>query len=168
MVHSVDDVILKPDFVQLMKKNKVVLCSTLIVHGGYVNTFGQNLKFSSYELNTAEPQQLGTLLDVKHLSDTLLVNGYKVQGNSKQMLANLKASESISMANLKRLSDAGVTIATGTDAENIGTLHVSLLSSRIKGHESKRDESLANSCGIDDKWCENFRKRNRICKCQGG
>jgi len=125
LVHSVDDEILKPDFVQLMKKNKVVLCPTLIVHGGYVKTFGQNLNFSSYELKTAEPQQLGTLLDVKHLSDTLLVDGYKAQGNSKQMSAGLKVSDSISMANLKLLSDAGVIIATGTDAGNIGTLHVS-------------------------------------------
>ncbi len=132
LVHSVDDEILKPDFVQLMKKNKVVLCPTLIVYGGYVNTFGQNLNFSSQELNTAEPDQLGTLLDLKHLSDTLLVNGYKAQGNSKQMLASLKIADSISMANLKILSDAGVTIATGTDAGNIGTLHVSSYQAELK------------------------------------
>jgi imidazolonepropionase-like amidohydrolase len=132
LVHSVDDEILKPDFVQLMKKNKVVLCPTLIVHGGYVKTFGQNLNFSSYELNTAEPDQLGTLLDVKHLSDTLLVNGYKAQSNSKQMLARLQASDSISRANLKILSDAGVTLATGTDAGNIGTLHVSSYQAELK------------------------------------
>lgn len=132
LVHSVDDEILKPDFVQLMKKNRVVLCPTLIVHGGYVNTFGQNLNFSSYELKTAEPQQLGTLLDVKHLSDTKLVNAYKAQGNSKQMLTGLKVSDSISMVNLKLLSDAGVTIATGTDAGNIGTLHVSSYQAELK------------------------------------
>ena len=115
-----------------MKKNKVVLCPTLIVPGGYTKTFGQNLKFSSYELNTAEPQQLGTLLDLKHLSDTLLVNGYKVQSNSKQMLGSLKVSDSISRANLKLLSDAGVTIATGTDAGNIGTLHVASYQAELK------------------------------------
>ena len=125
LVHSVDDEILQPDFVQLMKKNKVVLCPTLIVHGGYIKTFGQNLKFSTYELETAEPQQLGTLLDLKHLSDNTMVKNYKAQGNSEQMLSNLKASDSISRTNLKLLSDAGVTIATGTDAGNIGTLHVS-------------------------------------------
>ena len=132
LVHSVDDEILKPDFVQLMKKNKVVICPTLIVHGGYVKTFGQTLDFSNYELNTSEPQQLGTLLDLKHLSDTALVNGYKAQGNSEQMLTGLKVTDSISRANLKLLSDAGVTIATGTDAGNIGTLHVSSYLAELK------------------------------------
>lgn len=125
LVHSVDDEVLKSDFIQLMKNNKVVLCPTLIVHGGYIKTFGQNLRFSTYELETAEPQQLGTLLDLKHLSHSALVNTYKVQGNSQQMLASLKVADSISRTNLKLLSDAGVTIATGTDAGNIGTLHVS-------------------------------------------
>ena len=48
LVHSVDDEILKDDFVKLIKKNKTVLCPTLIVSGGYLNTFGQNLKMSDY------------------------------------------------------------------------------------------------------------------------
>lgn len=136
LVHSVDDEVLKPDFVQLMKKNRVVLCPTLIVSGGYTNTFGQNLNFSNYELNTAEPQQLGTLLDLKHLSNTKLVNAYKAQGNSEKMLTGLKVADSISRANLKLLSDAGVTIATGTDAGNIGTLHVSSYLAELKAMQA--------------------------------
>jgi imidazolonepropionase-like amidohydrolase len=132
LVHSVDDEILKPDFVQLMKKNKVVLCPTLIVSGGYVNTFGQHLNFSSYELKTADPYQLGTLSDLKHISDTLLVNRYKGMGNSTQMIERLKTANSNSMANLKLLSDAGVTIATGTDAGNLGTLHASSYQAELK------------------------------------
>ncbi len=125
LVHSVDDEIVKPDFVQLLKKNKTVLCPTLIVHGGYMNTFGQNLNFSTYELKTADPYQLGSLLDVKHLPDTLLINKYKNRANSKESIAKLKTTDSICSANLKILSEAGVLIATGTDAGNIGTLHAS-------------------------------------------
>jgi len=132
LVHSVDDEILKPDFVQLIKKNKVVFCPTLVVHGGYVNTFGHNLNFSSYELKTADSYQLGTLLDLKHLSDTLLVNRYKGMGNSTQMVGRLKTADSISAANLKMLSDTGVTIVTGTDAGNLGTLHVSSYQVELK------------------------------------
>lgn len=125
LVHSVDDEVLKPEFVQLMKKNETVFCPTLIVHDGYVKTFGQNINPSNYELLKADPYQLGSLLDLKHLPDTLRINMYKQRANSPQSIASLKAADSISMANLKILSDAGVLIATGTDAGNIGTLHAS-------------------------------------------
>jgi imidazolonepropionase-like amidohydrolase len=132
LVHSVDDEILKPDFVQLMKKNKVVLCPTLVVHSGYDNTFGQRLNFSAYELKTADSDQLGTLLDLQHISDTLLVNKYKRRSNSKQTMEGLKTADFNSMANLKLLSDAGVTIVTGTDAGNLGTLHASSYQAELK------------------------------------
>lgn len=123
LVHSVDDEILKDDFIQLLKKNKVILCPTLKVSNGYANTLGQKLKISTHELKTADPFQLGSLLDLKHLSDTTLVNKYKMQRNSEEGVATTNKRNTVSMENLKRLSDAGVLIATGTDAGNIGTLH---------------------------------------------
>jgi len=125
LVHSIDDEVIKDDFVQLLKKNKTILCPTLIVHDGYGNTFGQKNNFSNHELLKADPIQLGTLLDLKHLSDTLLVNKYKNRSNSKDNVAKANEINSISLENLKKLSDAGVLIATGTDAGNIGTLHAS-------------------------------------------
>jgi len=125
LVHSVDDEILKSDFVQLLLKNKTMLCPTLIVHAGYIKTFGQNINPSNYELLKADPYQLGSLLDLKHLPDTLRINMYKERANSLQSIASLKTADSICMANLKILSDAGVLITTGTDAGNIGTMHAS-------------------------------------------
>jgi len=121
LVHFIDDEILKDDFVQLMKKNKTVLIPTLIVPSGYNNTFAQNLSFSEHELQHADPYQLGSLLDLKHLADTTLVNNYK-NGTLAQHARN-KKSDFISMANIKILADAGVLLATGTDAGNIGTMH---------------------------------------------
>lgn len=125
LVHSVEDEILKKDFVQLLKKQKTILCPTLIVHHGYSNTFGQKIKMSNYELQKADAIQLGTLLDLKHLSNTLLIDNYKNYENAPKTISNLKRTDSISRVNLKILSDAGVLIATGTDAGNIGTLHAS-------------------------------------------
>ncbi|MBI4945923.1 MAG: amidohydrolase family protein [Bacteroidetes bacterium] len=125
LVHSVDDEIIKDDFVQLLKKNKTILCPTLIVHDGYAQTFGQKSEMSNYELRNANPYQLSSLLDLKHLSDTSLVRKYKNRSNSEEQVAKLHKADSISSKNFKKLSDAGVLIATGTDAGNIGTLHAS-------------------------------------------
>lgn len=125
LVHSVDDEIIKDDFVQLLKKNKTILCPTLEVYNGYENTLGQKLNISNHELQTANPFQLGSLFDLKHLSDTLLVNKYKRHMNSENEMARSNKINAISSENLKKLSDAGVLIATGTDAGNIGTLHAS-------------------------------------------
>ncbi len=132
LVHSVEDEILKNDFIQLLKKNNTILCPTLIVSKGYIDTFGQKLNISNYELQKADATQLGTLLDLKHLSDTLLVNKYKKYANSSRGISRLKKSDSISMVNLKLLIDSGVLIATGTDAGNIGTLHASSYLAEIK------------------------------------
>ncbi|MDF1697811.1 MAG: amidohydrolase family protein [Saprospiraceae bacterium] len=132
LVHSVDDELLDVDFVALMKKNKTVISPTLIVHRGYNNTFGQNLNYSNHELRTADPHQLGSLMDLRHLPDTLIIENYKVFSNSDQAISWAKKTDSISMANLKILSDAGVVIATGTDAGNIGTLHASSYLDELK------------------------------------
>ena len=132
LVHSVDDEIIKSDFVALMKKNKTILCPTLIVHSGYLKTFGQNLNISNHELLKADSYQLGSLLDLKHLPDTTLVKRYKNYANSPQSIESLKKTDSISLANLKILSDAGILIVTGTDAGNIGTLHASSYLQELK------------------------------------
>lgn len=125
LVHSVDDELLTDEFVQLLKNKKTILCPTLIVHDGYVNTFGQNLHMSHHEQRMGDPFQLGSLLDLKHLPDTALINRYYRRANTPEKMADTKAGNDIMLTNLRKLSDAGVTIATGTDAGNIGTLHAS-------------------------------------------
>lgn len=132
LVHSVDDEILDKNFISLMKKNDVILNPTLTVRGGYNNTFAHKHQFSNYELKNSNPFQLGSLLDLKHLPDSLLVNRLKNITTSKEYMAMENKSDSISRANLKLLSDAGVTIATGTDAGNIGTLHASSYIDEVK------------------------------------
>lgn len=121
LVHFIDNEILKDDFIQLLKQKKTIIIPTLIVPSGYQNTFSQTLNFNDYELAHANPYQLGSLLDLKHLSDTTLVNIYK-KGSLAQQDKN-KKTDAISRANIKLLADAGVLLATGTDAGNIGTMH---------------------------------------------
>jgi len=125
LVHSIEDEVIKDDFVQLLKKNYVILCPTLTVLGGYTNTLGQNLKISNRDLKAADPFQLGSLLDLRHLRDTARVRKMKAYLNSPEGMAKNKKDFDITLKNLKKLSDAGVVIASGTDAGNIGTLHAS-------------------------------------------
>jgi len=132
LVHSVDDEIVSDDFVRLLKKKNTILCPTLIVHDGYFNTFGQHLVLTDHDLMTADPYQLGSLLDLQHLPDTALINSYKKYTNSPQAETNSRKKNSNMRANLKKLADGGVTIATGTDAGNIGTLHASSYMSELK------------------------------------
>ncbi|WP_108424349.1 amidohydrolase family protein [Flagellimonas amoyensis] len=125
LVHSVDDEVITDDFVALLKKNNVALCPTLVVPSGYMDTFGQKLELGTHDLQKADPYQLGTLLDLKHLPETSLIENYKKYANDPKNVEKLQKSDSISRVNLKKLSDAGVLIVTGTDAGNIGTLHTS-------------------------------------------
>lgn len=125
LVHNIEDEIVQDDFVQLLKKNNVIVCPTMIVHDGYDKTLGHKINFSTHELLKANPFQLGSLLDLKHLPDTLLVKQYKNYFNSNTVVSNGQKSDAIRKMNLKKMSDAGVLIATGTDAGNIGTLHAS-------------------------------------------
>lgn len=121
LVHSVDDEIVTDDFLKLLKTKNVILCPTLTVYAGYNKTFGQELNFSTTELRWADPEQLGSLYDVKHLPETTMINAYKKSVENRKASAN--TLDSICMANLKKMVDAGIRIAAGTDAGNIGTLH---------------------------------------------
>lgn len=121
LVHSVDDEILNEDFIKLLKAKNVTLCPTLTVAHGYRNTFAQELNSTTNELRWSNPEQLGSLYDLKHLPEIEMINLYKTA--TKNNSAREAKSDSVSLVNLKKLVDAGVRIAAGTDAGNIGTLH---------------------------------------------
>nr|AIA14105.1 Amidohydrolase family [uncultured bacterium] len=123
LVHGIDDEIVQNDFVQLLKKKNVVLCPTLVVGENYGEVFGQQYELSYVDYVTANPTTLGSLFDLRHLADTALTNRYKRFMATRS--AASKKTDSILIANTKKLLDGGVTLATGTDAGNIGTLHAS-------------------------------------------
>lgn len=132
LVHSVNDEIISDDFVQLLKKKQVILSPTLVVHGNYAKTLGQTLDFDQHELIQADPFQLGSLLDLKHLPDSLLIKQYQNYFKSENAIAKAKQTDDICAKNLKKLADAEVLIASGTDAGNIGTLHASSYLSELQ------------------------------------
>jgi len=125
LVHEVEDEVVSDAFVKLLIDHKIVLCPTMIVEDGFVNTFGQKTNPSYYEFVKSSPQQLGSLYDLKHIADTGLVNRYnrRIAGRA----ASFAHDDSVRMVNLKKMADAGVNIAAGTDAGNPGVMHASSL-----------------------------------------
>lgn len=61
-------------------------------------------------------------MDLRHLSDTMMAARYR--DLAARNASNQRTTDSLLRKNLKKLLDGGVTIATGTDAGNIGTQHV--------------------------------------------
>jgi imidazolonepropionase-like amidohydrolase len=129
LVHEVEDEVVSADFIQLLIKHKVVLCPTMIVEDGFFNTFGQTSSPSYYEFTQSNPQQIGSLYDLKHLPDTALINRYK--GRIAARSSFFAHDDSVRMINLKKMADAGVTIAAGTDAGNPGVMHASSFFSEL-------------------------------------
>lgn len=123
LVHGVDDELVDDNFIKLLKTKNVVLCPTLIVEDGYAKIFSQTKDYSYYDLTKSNPQQIGSIEDLKHLSDTIMVNKYKKITTSPGFINAWKHHSSIRSANLKKMIDGGVTIAAGTDAGNSGTQH---------------------------------------------
>ncbi|MEO5947263.1 MAG: amidohydrolase family protein [Chitinophagaceae bacterium] len=131
LVHSVDDEILSNEFVQLLKKSKTVLCPTIVVVGNYDKALGDTYHFSTHELSVANPVTVGSILDYP-LPDSALAAKYIAGIGSPLQKKAGQRTDSIMMVNLKLLIDGDVTIATGTDAGNIGTQHASSYFEELK------------------------------------
>jgi imidazolonepropionase-like amidohydrolase len=123
LVHSVDNTLLPKAFVKELKKKEVVYVPTLIVSDKYREVFGQQNELSYEDFTLADPFVIGELFDLKHLPVPRLIDRY--QDIAARQFERNQRSDSIRKANLKLLADAGALIATGTDAGNIGTQHVS-------------------------------------------
>ena len=122
LVHSITDEYISNDFVQLLKKKKVVLSPTLVVGKNYTKVLSDNYHFNTYELEHAHPFTNSTIIDYPW-PDTLLGKTYTSALKKRNKTGQPEAEDSIMAVNLKKLADAGVAIATGTDAGNIGTQH---------------------------------------------
>lgn len=118
LVHSVEDKDVDEEFVDLLKRNKVIYTPTLGVFEGYMKTFSQQVRLTSPDYRWADPFVVSTLFDLQHIP------AQELPGGLVQLMANPQPLEppAAALRNLKRLHDAGVIIAAGSDAGNIGTL----------------------------------------------
>jgi imidazolonepropionase-like amidohydrolase len=122
LVHSVTDEYISNEFVQLLKTKNVVLCPTLVVGRNYSKVLSDSYHFNTYELNHAHPFTTSTIIDYPW-PDTAMGKYYTNALRASKRTGLPDRTDTIMAVNLKKLADAGVTIATGTDAGNIGTQH---------------------------------------------
>ena len=123
LVHGVEDQPLSDEFVRLLKTKGTVLSSTLVVADNYNKTFGSLYRPTAEDFRLAHPTPPNSLYNFRAMKDSSLMKAYIAY--TMRNREDAKAEDSLRRANLKKLHDGGVTIATGTDAGNIGTQHVS-------------------------------------------
>lgn len=120
LAHSVFDKDVDDGFLELVRTRNVVYCPTLMVVGNYGFTFAGSPNLTAVDLRVANPDVVGTLFNMRDVESVL-------PPAMLERIRKLRVPElpHAAMRNLKRVHDAGITIAAGTDAGNIGTQHAS-------------------------------------------
>ena len=122
LVHSVGDQAVDAEFLDLARKNGTILIPTLTVVDGYVRMYRGVVERTAPAVD--DPNgcvDRGTLAKVAETAtlDPALVKPERLAASERRA----ERTDRIAAANLKTLIDAGIPIATGTDAGNPLTLH---------------------------------------------
>jgi imidazolonepropionase-like amidohydrolase len=123
LVHSVTDKLVDDAFVKLLKERGTILTPTLVVFERYGRTFANKLNLTPEEKAWGNPEVIASL-DVTRIPADKLPERIKTAiANPDVVLDRIQKTYDIALKNLKTLQDAGIIIAAGTDAGNIGTIH---------------------------------------------
>jgi imidazolonepropionase-like amidohydrolase len=116
LVHSVVDQPVDDAFVQLLLERDVIYTTTLVVFEGYAEVLGGSPDLTDIEARLGDPEVIASWGELE------AATGGAPEGIEarRERLAKLMP---IARDNLNRMLEAGVVVAAGTDAGNIGTLH---------------------------------------------
>ena len=116
LVHSVEDLPIDQEFIDLLKKNNAILIPTLTVLDGYIRMYRGVVDRKAPAIDDpngcVDPSTRARVAETATV-DPSLVSADRMAQRFTQ----------VTRANLKKLIDAGIPIATGTDAGNPLTLH---------------------------------------------
>lgn len=122
LVHSVEDLPVDQEFIDLAKKNGTILIPTLTVVDGYVRMFRGAVDRKAPAVD--DPNGCVDRATLAKVAESASVDSSLVHADRnaarEQRAANIDRTAS---ANLKTLINAGIPISTGTDAGNPLTLH---------------------------------------------
>ena len=122
LVHSVEDVPVDQEFLDLAKKNGTIVIPTLTVIDGYVRMYRAVVDRKPPPVD--DPNGCVDRVTLAKLAETATVDPSLVSRD--RMAAREQPAERftrVTRGNLKTLVNAGIPIATGTDAGNPLTLH---------------------------------------------
>lgn len=122
LVHSVIDKQVDEEFLALAKKNGTMYCPTLTVFGGYYRMAQAVVTKRPPAVDDpngcVDKETLGKLAETPQV---MAPEGYAQRTAARR--ERVTQAETIGPPNLKRVADAGIPIAMGTDAGNPLTLH---------------------------------------------
>ena len=122
LVHSVEDVPVDAEFLDLAHKNGTIVIPTLTVLDGYVKMYrgAADHKIPSID----DPNKCVDHATMVNVAETASVDATSfTPARMARIEARAKTFTEITRKNLKTLADNGIPIATGTDAGNPLTLH---------------------------------------------
>jgi imidazolonepropionase-like amidohydrolase len=123
LVHSVYDLPVDQEFIDLAKANGTIYCPTLTVLRGYQRMGEAVMARKAPEIDDpngcVDPATRDKLAEPARRNLTASLK----QETLARWAARTETGERVGAANLKRVADAGITIAMGTDAGNPLTLH---------------------------------------------
>ncbi|HZZ92932.1 MAG TPA: amidohydrolase family protein [Usitatibacter sp.] len=119
LVHSVEDEPVDNEFIALMRRNHALYCPTLFVTMGYQYALSNTWRATDAEKRLADPQIVGALADLDRIPPD------QIPERVRKLMADPPSPRlsEVMAANLRRVWAAGIPVAMGTDAGNIGTLH---------------------------------------------
>lgn len=125
LVHSVWDQAVDQEFLDLARASGAIYCPTLTVGRGYRRLFEGVLRHQAPAVD--DPNGCVDPATRAKVAETAQITPKPDDGLDEEALQTVTARtaqrERIAAANLKRVLDAGIPIATGTDAGNPLTLH---------------------------------------------
>jgi imidazolonepropionase-like amidohydrolase len=117
LVHSVHDAMLDGGLLALMRERGVVYIPTLAVMQGYAEVLGGEVSVTDIESKYGDPDAIATWGEFSSVAGEEDLE----RGASRRLAYEQRAA--VMDANLALVRSAGVVVAAGTDAGNIGTLH---------------------------------------------
>ena len=118
LVHSIDDSSVDPTFLDLLLEHDTVVSGTIVVYEGYAEVLSGELDLMPVEQRLGDPW-------VMHGWDELALADLDDEARSANQarVDRLRGRQPVMAANLAAMHAAGIPVAAGTDAGNIGTLH---------------------------------------------